>query len=100
MEIPRANFSLGCGLPWRPAFLEERHAACSAFEGTQIRQFAKSLRSSDQLHRLSTAWAPRRYGREIVSTHGEARFSMTTSAASIARNRRGRPRQTATGAAL
>jgi hypothetical protein len=80
MEIPRADFGLGCGA----AFLEKRDAACSAFEGTQIRQYAKSLRSSDQLHGLSTAWAPRQYSREIFGTHGEARFSKRRPGAALA----------------
>ena len=56
-----------CGAP-RRAFLCMGHAACWAFEGTQIGQSAKSLRSSGEFHDLSTAWAPRR-ACGIVSTH-------------------------------
>ena len=70
----RTISNLGYGSLWPAAFLEKRDAACSAFEGTQIRQHAKSFGSSDQLHRLSTAWALRRYNREIFCTHGKARF--------------------------
>jgi hypothetical protein len=72
MEMPRANFDLGCGSPCRAGFLKKRDAARSAFEGTQIWQRPKSLRSSDQLHGLSAAWALRLYGRGIFCTHGEA----------------------------
>src|SRR6476660_1257641 len=46
---------VGCVPYSRPAFLCMRQAACWAFEGTQIGQSAKSLRSSDQFHGLSTA---------------------------------------------
>jgi hypothetical protein len=42
----------------RLAFLYKRDIAHFAFEGTEIGQSAKSLRSSDQFHGLSTMSAP------------------------------------------
>ena len=46
---------VGC-VPYSwPAFLCMRQVAYWAFEGTQVRQSAKSLRFSDQFHELSTA---------------------------------------------
>jgi hypothetical protein len=70
--MPRTNFGPGCDSPCRAAILKKRDAARSAFEGTQIRQRPKSLRSSDQLHGLSAAWAVPQYGCGIFSTHSEA----------------------------
>ena len=57
-------------------FLGMRDAACSAFERTEIGQIAKSLRPSNQSHRLSATWAVPRCGCGIVSAfgvHDEAR---------------------------
>ena len=56
-------------------FFEMRHATARAFKCAYVGQFAETLRSSNQSHVLSAAWAQRQLGPRAFRIHDEARFS-------------------------
>jgi hypothetical protein len=58
-------------------FFEMRHATARAFKCAYVGQFAETLRSSNQSHVLSAAWAQRQLGPRAFHIHDEARFGAT-----------------------
>jgi len=65
------HWTLGFG----GTFFEMRYATAWAYKCAYVGQFAETLRSSNQSHVLSAAWAQRQLGPRAFRIHDEARFS-------------------------